>query len=81
LAWRRCAPDRLLHDTMAVASSIASHPLDALVATKQLLRASRVEPVAAARRREDDAFRRMVGAPSNKAALESFLAKPGGGGS
>ena len=78
LAWRRCAPDRLLPETMAVASAIASHPLDALVATKQLLRAGRAEPVAAARRREDDAFRRMVGAPSNKAALQSFLTKPGG---
>jgi enoyl-CoA hydratase/carnithine racemase len=76
LAWRRCAPDRLLHDTMAVASAIAAHPIESLVATKQLIRASRVEAVAAARRREDDAFRRMVGAPANKAALESFLAKP-----
>ena len=78
LAWRRCPPERLLHDTMAIAAVIASHPLDALIATKHLLRASRAEPVAAARRREDDAFRRMVGAPSNKAALESFLARPGG---
>jgi enoyl-CoA hydratase/carnithine racemase len=76
LAWRRCAPERLLTETMAVAGAIAAHPIEALVATKQLIRASRVEPVAAARRREDDAFRRMVGAPANKAALESFLAKP-----
>jgi enoyl-CoA hydratase/carnithine racemase len=76
LAWRRCAPERLLTETMAVAGAIAAHPIEALVATKQLIRASRVEPVVAARRREDDAFRRMVGAPANKAALESFLAKP-----
>jgi enoyl-CoA hydratase/carnithine racemase len=75
LAWRRSAPDRLVAEAMAVATSIAAHPLDALVATKQLLRASRVEAVAAARRREDDAFRRMLGAPANRAALESFLAK------
>jgi enoyl-CoA hydratase/carnithine racemase len=76
LAWRRCAPERLLPETLAVAGAIAAHPIESLVATKHLMRAGRVEPVAAARRREDDAFRRMVGAPANRAALEAFLAKP-----
>jgi enoyl-CoA hydratase/carnithine racemase len=73
LAFRRCADDVLLDETMAVATQIASMPVSSLVATKQLRLAGRLDAVRAARAREDAEFERLVGSPDNLAALEKFF--------
>jgi enoyl-CoA hydratase/carnithine racemase len=73
LAFRRCADDVLLDETMAVATQIASMPVSSLVATKQLMLAGRLDAVRAARAREDAEFERLVGSPDNLAALEKFF--------
>jgi enoyl-CoA hydratase/carnithine racemase len=52
LAWKMCAPNALAADARGVAEAIAEHPLEALVATKRLLLAARVDAVRAARERE-----------------------------
>lgn len=78
IALRRCPPDELLEVTMDVARQIAGAPLDALVESKRLLLASRDEAVAAARRREDEAFTRLLGRTANQAALERFSAPEAG---
>lgn len=75
LAWRAVAPDELLPATLEVADRIARMPVPALVETKRLVLAARAEVVRAARRLEDAAFARMVGAPANLEALDAFLAK------
>jgi len=48
LAWRRCAPERLLEEALGLAQTIAKAPLDALRTTKQLLQAARADAVQAA---------------------------------
>ena len=75
LAWKRCRPDQLLAETMVVAREIASHPVDNLVATKRLLKATRAPHIADARAREDEEFRRLIGAAANRAALDQFLSR------
>jgi enoyl-CoA hydratase/carnithine racemase len=75
LAWRRCPPDRLLDETMAIAAEIASHGIESLVATKRLMKAARSDAVAAARGREDREFARLTGGRANREALEAFLSK------
>ena len=73
LAWRSCAPEQLLDETMAVAREIAAMPLESLIATKQLVRAGREESWRAARAREDAEFARLTGAAANRDALAAFL--------
>ena len=72
----RCAsspPTQLLDETMAIARRIAVHPLAALVESKKLVVASRIDAVRAARAREDATFAHMVGAAANASALGAFL--------
>jgi enoyl-CoA hydratase/carnithine racemase len=73
LAFRSCADEALLDETMAVARQIAAMPVSSLVATKQLMLAGRLDAVRAARAREDAEFERLVGSPDNLAALEKFF--------
>jgi enoyl-CoA hydratase/carnithine racemase len=75
LAWRQCPPERLLADALGVAADIAANPVDSLVATKRLMKASRTPAVVDARRREDAEFRRLTGAPANREAVAAFLEK------
>jgi enoyl-CoA hydratase/carnithine racemase len=75
LAWKRCHPDELLAETMVIAREIAAHPVEGLVATKRLLKAARAPEIAAARAREDEAFRQLVGAAANRAALDEFFSR------
>ena len=67
LAWKACAPERLLDETLDVARRIATAPLEAVRNTKRLLRAARSDAVTAAMDREvahlDDIVRRFVAAP------------------
>lgn len=71
LAWRVTEPDDLLPETMAVARQLAGKPIASLVETKRTMVAARRDAIAAARRREDTAFSRLLGQPAN---LEAFTA-------
>lgn len=75
LAWRCCHPEHLVPETMALAAEIAGHSLEALVATKRLMKAGRLEAIVASRRREDEAFGHLTGAPANRQALDAFLGR------
>jgi enoyl-CoA hydratase/carnithine racemase len=75
LALRVVEPDALLPEVMEIAGRIAAMPVSALVETKRLVLAGRLEAIRAARTREDAAFARMVGAPANVEALTAFLEK------
>ena len=72
LAWRECSADELLAETMRHAKILASKPINSLVETKRTI----VEPMraelAAARERENDAFRVLLGGPANIEALIAF---------
>lgn len=73
LAWR-CVPDEeLLPVTMGIARAIAQMPLEAVVATKRLLLAGRLEPVRSALEREITAYDRLLGGPANQAAVQKLL--------
>jgi enoyl-CoA hydratase/carnithine racemase len=67
VALRACPDDRVLDETMALARRVAALPAAAVREIKRLMWAPHLEALAAARAREDDAFRRL-------------LALPGGGG-
>ena len=64
--------DRLLEETLTVARTIAAAPLDAVMASKRLLLATRSPGVAAARQREDAAFAELLGSAANREALDRF---------
>ena len=64
--------ERLLDETMVLAGKIAAAPLDALVASKRLMLATRNHGVTAARDREDAAFAELLGSAANRAALDRF---------
>jgi enoyl-CoA hydratase/carnithine racemase len=75
LALRAVPADQLLDDTLALARRIAAMPVAALVETKQLVIAARIDAVRAARAREDRVFVKMVGAPANFEAITAFVEK------
>jgi enoyl-CoA hydratase/carnithine racemase len=75
LAWKKFPADRLLAETLAVASEIAAMPIASLVTTKRLLLASRLEAVRSARDRENAAFAKLVGGPANREAIAAFQEK------
>ncbi|HET9771218.1 MAG TPA: enoyl-CoA hydratase-related protein [Acidimicrobiia bacterium] len=52
LAWKRCAPETLLEETLTLARRIAAAPLDAVRNTKRLLQAGRADAITAAFDRE-----------------------------
>lgn len=60
LAWRTCVRDAVVPDAMRHAELIAAHPLPALVEIKRLLRHGHREQICGARRREAEAFRRLL---------------------
>jgi enoyl-CoA hydratase/carnithine racemase len=75
LAWRRCSPERLLAEALEVAADIAANPIDSLVATKRLMKASRTPAIVDAHRREEAEFRRLIGAAAHREAVAAFLEK------
>jgi enoyl-CoA hydratase/carnithine racemase len=72
LAWRVCAPERLLDETMAHARVLAAKPIASLVETKRTIVASLRESIALARERENQAFGRLMGTPANVEALTAL---------
>jgi enoyl-CoA hydratase/carnithine racemase len=77
LALAHFPGDSLLAETLTVARTIAAMPLDALIASKRLLLATRNPEVDAARGREDAGFAALLGSAANLAALDRFGTKPG----
>lgn len=70
-----CEPQDLLATAMTQARRLATKPLGSLRWTKRLVLATRQDQVAAARKREDDAFVHRVGSPENLEAISAFFAK------
>lgn len=72
LAWKVVAPDELMGECQRAAEVLASKPIDSLIETKRTI----VEPlraeIDAARRRENEAFLRLLGRPANIEALTAF---------
>jgi enoyl-CoA hydratase/carnithine racemase len=77
LALAQFPGESLLAETLAVARTIAAMPLDALMASKRLLLATRNPEVTAARDREDAGFAALLGSAANLAALDRFGTKSG----
>jgi enoyl-CoA hydratase/carnithine racemase len=75
LAWKVVPAADLLAEAAALAATIAAKPIPSLVATKELMVASRIDAVVAARAREDQAFRALIGGPANREAVAAFLEK------
>jgi enoyl-CoA hydratase/carnithine racemase len=75
IAWRVVPAAELLAEAGALAATIAAKPIPSLVATKQLMVASRLDGIVAARAREDQGFRGLVGGPANREAVAAFLEK------
>jgi enoyl-CoA hydratase/carnithine racemase len=75
LVWRLTEPDDLLREAIAVATTIASQPPNALRATTKLLRAGRTDAWHAAIERENGEFAHLAGGPENMAAIEAFFSR------
>jgi len=72
LAWKICAPDRLLEETLAHAQVLATKPIASLIESKRTIVASLAEPIAQARQRENEAFGRLMGTPANIEGLTAI---------
>lgn len=72
LVWKVCEPEDLVDQTRRHAEVLASRPLSSLMAVKHTM----IEPIraeiAAARRREDDHFAKLLGSQANATALADF---------
>jgi enoyl-CoA hydratase/carnithine racemase len=66
LAVQQCAPEALVHETMALATRIASKSLPSLMATKRLLLDAEREGIARARTLENQAFAELLALPNAK---------------
>ncbi len=75
LATQFCEPAELRAAALERARQLAAKPLGSLRWTKRLVLATRSDQVAAARRREDEAFRHRVGSPENLEAVTAFFSK------
>ncbi len=75
LATHLSTPETLLASALDRARQLAAKPLGSLRWTKRLVLATRQEGVAAARRREDEAFQRRIGSPENLEAVSAFFEK------
>jgi enoyl-CoA hydratase/carnithine racemase len=63
LAVRRCSPDALIEETMALATTIASKSLPSLMATKRLLLDAELAGIERARTLENQAFAELLALP------------------
>jgi enoyl-CoA hydratase/carnithine racemase len=71
LAWKVTSPEELLPETLRCATHLAAKPLASLIETKRTIVAGHRAAMAEARKREDEAFKRLLGQPAN---LEAFTA-------
>jgi len=75
LVWKVVPSEKLMDETMAMATKISAQPVTSLITTKKLLLAGRIEGSIAARKRENPAFANLVGAPANREAIKAFEEK------
>lgn len=75
IATQLCEPDEVLPTAIDRARHLATKPLGSLRWTKRLVLATRQEQVAAARKREDEAFTYRIGSPENVEAVSAFFEK------
>jgi enoyl-CoA hydratase/carnithine racemase len=72
LAFRLVPAEDLIEVTLQHAHEIARHPLESLVATKQLITSGAAESTRRAIARESAAFDHLLGRPEHQDALRSF---------
>jgi enoyl-CoA hydratase/carnithine racemase len=72
LVWKVCGAESLMAETMAAARVLADKPLASLIECKRVIAASVRGPIAEARARENEAFRRLMGRPANVEALAAL---------
>ena len=70
-----CPADELLDMTLAHAEVLASKPIDSLVESKRVVVEPLLPAMRAARDREDEAFKLLLGSPANIEALRAFAEK------
>lgn len=68
-------PDDLMATTLDHARVLASKPISSLVASKRVIVEAWQADIAAARNRENDAFKVLMGAPANMEAMRAFAEK------
>lgn len=75
LAWKVVPLGNLMDETFMLADKIAAQPISSLMATKQLLLATRAAASKAARGREREHLAVLVGGPANLEAIAAFQEK------
>ena len=71
LAWKVTSPSELMPMTLEAAQKLASKPVASLIESKRTIVSAHRDLIAAARKREDTAFSRLLGQPAN---LEAYAA-------
>ena len=72
LVWRLCEPSQLMAEARQHAEVLASKPISSLAAVKQTTMAPLRAQIAAARERENQCFKDLLGGPANSEALLAF---------
>ena len=75
LAWKVTEPADLLEETYRYARVLAAKPISSLMESKRAIIAATSDQIAAARKREDAAFAKLLGAPANIEALTALAEK------
>ncbi|SDE20669.1 enoyl-CoA hydratase/isomerase family protein [Rhodococcus tukisamuensis] len=72
LVWRVCEPEDLLPEARRHAEVLAAKPISSLIAVKRTMTAPLRAEIDAARERENECFRELMGGPANLEALAAF---------
>jgi enoyl-CoA hydratase/carnithine racemase len=72
LVWRVCEPAALLTEARKHAEVLASKPISSLIAVKRTMVAPLRAEIGAARERENQCFKDLLGGPANSEALTAF---------
>lgn len=72
IAWKLCEPEDLLSTVRTHAEILAAKPISSLAAIKDTMMAPLRADIAAARDREIEHFKRLLGSPANTEALAAF---------
>ncbi|MFC4605885.1 enoyl-CoA hydratase/isomerase family protein [Rhodococcus kronopolitis] len=72
LVWRVCEPEDLLPEARRHAEVLAAKPISSLIAVKRTMTAPLRAEIDAARERENECFRELMGGPANREALTAF---------
>lgn len=75
LVFQVVEPHDLMDITMAHAKVLAAKPISSLVESKKVITAPVREQIYAARKREDEAFKVLMGSPANIEAMTAFAEK------